>query len=197
MTCYITNVYTTIFVVLCLLSFAQVSFAFPDALRSVGADSADSVTLIFYYGEGCPHCARMEPIVKGSLNSTFANYTIHFTEKEVYFNPNNRQELLNVYIGFGLDPQKGGIPLLLIDNRSVVIGELSKERFEEILFQHVQNRSASGIFTQNTFSPLEERTKFVQLTIPVLIGAALVDSVNPCTMRTFRCLILQTPFILL
>ncbi|MEM3706943.1 MAG: hypothetical protein QXS88_04190 [Candidatus Bilamarchaeaceae archaeon] len=139
-------------------------------------------TIVFYYGDGCPHCARMEPLVKESINSTFSSYNINLVEKEVYKNAYNRQEMLNLFVKFGVDPSEGGVPTTLVDGRSIIIGEVDKKRFEEIVFAHIQNKSLNGVFTQKSFSPIKTLNPEVTLTIPVLIGAAVIDSINPCTI---------------
>lgn len=143
---------------------------------------AAPLEIIFYYGNGCPHCVRMETVLKESLNTAFAEYQIDVVEKEVYKNAVNRQEMFNYYVKFGKDPAESGVPTTIIDGRSLIIGEVDKGRFEEILAEHIKNKSLRGIFTETSFSEIREENPEVTLTIPVLIGAAIVDSINPCTI---------------
>ncbi len=143
---------------------------------------AAPLEIIFYYGDGCPHCARMETVLKESLNTTFAEHQINVVEKEVYKNAANRQEMFNYYVKFGKDPAEGGVPTTVIDSRSLIIGEVNKVRFEGILAEHIKNESLRGIFTETSFSEIREENPEVTVTIPVLVGAAIVDSINPCTI---------------
>jgi len=157
-----------------------VSFSFAESTQ---------MAITFYYGIGCPHCARMEPIIKESLNTTFANYSITLVEKEVYQNAANRQEMFNQYTKRGYDPAQGGVPTMIIDDRSLVIGEVDKQRFEYIINEHLKNKSLRGVFTETSFSPIKEENPEVVLTIPVLIGAAMADSINPCTIAIMTLLL--------
>ncbi len=147
--------------------------------------AAEQLDIIVYYGKGCPHCARVDE----TLLSMQADYGLSITDKEIYFDAANRQEMFKVYTDFGLDPAKGGVPTMLLDGRSMIIGEVSEQRFSEIFGLHLENSSVSGIFTENYFSPIEEKDETIELTWAVLIGAALVDSVNPCTIAVMVMLL--------
>lgn len=46
--------------------------------------------IIFFYGSGCPHCAKVEEFIKGNK----VKEKIFFVEKEIYFNKENQKELL-------------------------------------------------------------------------------------------------------
>ena len=148
--------------------------------------AAEQLDIIVYYGDGCPHCARVDAI----LDSMQGDYNLDIIRKEVYSNAMNRQEMLQVYTDFGLDPlEVGGVPTMLLDDRSMIIGEVSRERFAEIFDMHLANSTVSGIFTESYFSPIEEKDGHIELTWMVILGAALVDSVNPCTIAVMVMLL--------
>ncbi|NYZ77656.1 hypothetical protein H0O02_05090 [Candidatus Micrarchaeota archaeon] len=170
-----------------LLFLSFVFIAFLAGIASAAPDTNDGVDIIDYYGTGCPHCARVEAV----LEELKSGYDLSLVKKETYFDAANRQEMLNLYIRFGKDPNEGGVPTLLLENRSLIIGEVSKERMKEIIDDHITNATLSGVFTQSSFSPIEERDVSSQLTLVTLIGAAIVDSINPCTI-TVMVLLLGT-----
>ena len=174
---------------LLLLLFASASFAY-------------DIELVFFYGQGCSHCAAMEVIVAKSLSEDFGNYSVNIIEKEVYFDPSNRQDLINTYIRFGLDPTKGGVPGTLVNNRSFIIGEITQERFEEIITEHIEDSEIGGIYTEDYFYAISNKTEVTDhLTNPIeegdvtvdvlltILGAALIDSVNPCTIAVMVMLL--------
>jgi len=174
---------------LLLLLFASFSFAY-------------DIELVFFYGQGCSHCAALEVIMAKSLSEDFGNYSVNIVEKEVYFDPSNRQDLINTYIRFGLDPTKGGVPGTLVNNRSFIIGEISQERFEEILIEHLEDSEIQGIYTEEYFYAISDETEITDhLTNPIeegdvtvdvlltILGAALIDSVNPCTIAVMVMLL--------
>ena len=161
------------------------SLIFISGIVNAAPDTDDGIDVIEYYGTGCPHCGRVAQI----LEELESEYDLNVEQKEIYFDPVNRQEMFNIYIRFGLDPNEGGVPTMLVENRSMIIGEVSKERFKEIFEGHVSNGTLSGIFTENYFSPIEEKDVTSQLTLATLLGAALVDSINPCTITVMVMLL--------
>lgn len=68
----------------------------------------NSSSLIFYYGNGCSHCAKVEKYFAD--NGVEAK--VKFEKKEVYNNQANQDELINRAAACGLDKTKIGIPLL-------------------------------------------------------------------------------------
>jgi cytochrome c biogenesis protein CcdA/glutaredoxin len=139
----------------------------------------------YYYGKGCPHCARLD----ARMQDLSDDYDLTIEKKEIYYDADNRQEMFDLYVRFGLDPGDSGVPTALLDNRSLIIGELSSERLESVLIEHENNISAKGIITEDSFSPIEERDPTSNLTLVVLLGAALADSVNPCTIAVMTMLL--------
>jgi cytochrome c biogenesis protein CcdA len=151
----------------------------------ISSFSFASIDVIEYYGEGCPHCVRTAETL---INLT-SEYNLSLQGKEVYFVPQNNQEMLNLYIRFGIDPSKGGVPTTIVDNKTLVIGEVSKDRWREI-FNYCENEGCKeGVFTQTTYLPITERDVSAELTLTVLIGAAIVDSINPCTIAVMVILL--------
>jgi hypothetical protein len=64
--------------------------------------------IIFYYGDGCVHCERVEEYV--SQNGV--DKKIPFTSKEVFSNQTNSNELITRYQTCGLPTDNVGVPLL-------------------------------------------------------------------------------------
>ena len=128
--------------------------------------SSATIDVIEYYGEGCPHCARTTAILF-NLTDT---YNLSIEGKEVYSVPQNRQEMLDAYLRFGQDPSQSGVPTTILGESTLVIGEITKERWQEI-FSTCDPNCKQGVFTQGSFS---ESGSFEG----ALVGAALADSVN-------------------
>jgi glutaredoxin len=72
------------------------------------APANNSSNLIFYYGDGCSHCSKVEKYFAD--NGVEAK--VKFEKKEVYNNQANQDELINRAGACGLDKAKIGIPLL-------------------------------------------------------------------------------------
>jgi cytochrome c biogenesis protein CcdA len=78
---------------------------------------------------------------------------------------------------------------VLLDNRSLLVGEIRKERFREIFDEHLADPSVTGIYTEGSFSQIEELDPTATLTLWVLVGAAIADSINPCTIAVMTMLL--------
>ncbi len=152
----------------------------------------------FFYGQGCPHCAATAETLDGYAEE----YNLSISEHEVYYNTGERQSLFSYYEMFGIDPAKGGVPTIIMDN-VMVIGGLKDTQWE-MLFDDCKDGCPSVILSVNNFNlsdgeesshegaqsdPIHEKDDSAALTLPVLIGAAIVDSVNPCTIAVMVLLI--------
>jgi len=149
---------------------------------------AFSIDVTLYYGVGCPHCARTETLF-GEIG---AQYHLNLTRKEIYQDSANRAEMFAIYESFGQNPSQGGVPTILVENKTLIIGEMQKYQWEN-LFSLCQNSTCPpGVYTSTTIdslSPLYEQDTTTQLTWGVLLGAALVDSINPCTLAIMTMLL--------
>jgi len=154
------------------------SFLFSGVCLSSGID------VIVYYGSGCPHCAATIALIRTYENA----YNLSIEEKEVYGNVSNNRELMELYSTFGIDPagDEAGVPTVFIPSRTMVIGELSSERWEEILSSCTMGACPEGAYN---YKGLTKGNSAQKLTIPVLVGAALVDSINPCTIAVMVMLL--------
>jgi hypothetical protein len=72
------------------------------------ADVINQSQLIFYYGNTCPHCAKVESFFKDNNVAS----KILFQQKEVYKNRNNAAELQTRAIACGLPADQIGVPFL-------------------------------------------------------------------------------------
>ncbi len=148
--------------------------------------TGNGMEVVIYYGQGCPHCARLEERLDEVASETGSIYVV---KKEVYFNSVNNKEMQELMDYFGLDMNLRGVPFTLIDNRSAISGEVSKERLEEIITEHFRNESISGIYTELSFTPRNGVSPATHLTLAMLIGAAAVDAINPCTITVMVLLL--------
>ncbi|MEW5996174.1 MAG: hypothetical protein AB1657_01105 [Candidatus Micrarchaeota archaeon] len=134
-----------------------------------------------YYGVGCPHCARTEEL----FSEIGPQHNLEITRKEIYQDAENRAEMFSIYERFGQDPAQGGVPTILVENTTMIIGEMEQYQWESLFALCRNNSCPPGVYTTATIdsvSPLQEQDPTTQLTWGVLLGAALVDSINPCTL---------------
>jgi glutaredoxin len=82
---------------------------------NISGNAPVAENMVFYYGDGCPHCANVEKYFAD--NQVAAKIT--FTKKEVYNNQANRNELIERATACGLAKDSIGIPLLWHDGQCV------------------------------------------------------------------------------
>jgi len=171
--------------------------------------SENKVTAYFFYGEGCPHCAKEEAFFE-SIGSKYP--TLELKKFEVYYNKENSSLLKKV--GESLGVGVSGVPFLVIGDKTFVgFSETStpteiENRIRECLSGEYTD-SVSGILAlhekinidkeknkntdvKNEITPTKEKILKVpflgeiniyNFSIPalaVLIG--LLDGFNPCAM---------------
>jgi len=162
----------------------KASFAFLFSLLFSGICLSSGINVTFYYGAGCPHCAATISLLRNYEDI----YNLSIEEKEVYSNTSNNKELMELYSTFGINPasDEAGVPTVFIPPRTMVIGEIPPERWKEILSNCSMGAYPEGAYD---YKGLIKGDSAQKLTIPVLVGVALVDSINPCTIAVMVMLL--------
>ncbi len=147
-----------------------------------------AVEIIDYYGAGCPHCAKNDLI----LESLQSEYELDIIKKEVRSDSANLEEMFAAYRQFGQDPNTGGIPTIVLDNKTMIIGEMGEDKWRRLLGDCSAGNCPAGMFTQDTLygdggGPTTEQIQ--ELTLWSLVAAAVVDSINPCTIAVMAMLL--------
>ena len=168
--------YLISFGVLFLLLLLSLTYS-PEASSQTieaAATTENNVTLVMFYGQGCPHCAKLDEFL-GEFQKT-APY-LNVERYEVYFNQQNRNlfdKLASAY-----NTKVGGVPTVFIGDK--IIAGFNNELGEQIKSEINRCREEPCI------SPLEKIGQGGEasdlknkLTIPAVIGAAAVDAINPC-----------------
>jgi len=147
--------------------------------------SQNSTCVYFFYGDGCQHCAKVEPFVD-SFGSD-----VELIKFEVYNNRSNLV-LLNQYFDvYNIRDNNRGVPVIFVGNNYLVGDNPIFDRLEESIENNIgancpslDRLNVTG--TAGSSSPLE---KLNGLSLFTIIGAALVDSVNPCAIAVLLILI--------
>jgi len=159
-----------------------------------------SLQIDMYYGQGCPHCAATAQ----QLEALSSQYPLELSAHEVYYDADARNAMISEYDRFGYDVNSGGVPTSIVGGSAMVIGSLQESQWRELLDACAEGVCPSGVFTSSHFEiedpqpppppdsssdPIEEKNGAQELTLVVLIGAALVDSLNPCTIAVMVLLV--------
>ncbi len=188
--------------ILVIAGFLIYNFTIGKAIVDNTCKGNNTVKLVLFYGQGCPHCAQLESFLE-NLQERECPY-LEIKEYEVYFNQDNRllwEKFSEVY-----NSEIQGVPTVYIGDK-VIIGftKTVGEQLKQEIYSCRENdcidpeEKVSGETTQiiGNHSPTEspQIARFKKtLTIPLVIAAAAVDSINPCE---FAVLILLLTTILL
>ncbi|MDO9550642.1 MAG: cytochrome c biogenesis protein [Methanoregula sp.] len=136
------------------------------------------VTVYFFYGDECPHCHNVMPFME-SLKEKYPDVDIQILE--TYHNRTN--QVLSVSLNQKLGAGNPGVPEAIIGN-VVLVGERDiPANLEAAIIGELKKKTVSdGQVSQkvipekdSSFSP-----EFPQLSLVLVIVAAIVDSANPC-----------------
>jgi len=100
-----------------IISFAFLFFA-PNAFAQT---QSSSVNLYFFWGDGCPHCAREKPFLE-KLENRYSNLKVH--RFEVWYNSENQKLFLEV--GKKLKTDVSGVPFTVI-GKDYIVGYFNDE----------------------------------------------------------------------
>ena len=142
------------------------------SFKVVFANNSNSVLdkPILFYGEGCPHCAKVDRFLQ---ENNLGDLVI---KKEIYHNSQNAQEFNEICEEERIDLMKRGVPFLYTKDACFIGDEQIISYFQD----KVKDDSKDN---QNI-----KENKIENLTIPILVGAALVDAINPCAFAVLLLL---------
>ncbi|MBT6401764.1 hypothetical protein HN803_08180 [candidate division WWE3 bacterium] len=164
-----------------LIIFLTSLFVFTSATSNSNIVKAES-EIYFFYGDGCPHCTEVHNYF--DEQNIYNRYPID--QREIYFNRDNALLFTELMSNLGIAPQKSGVPTAVIGNKALIGSLPIIENFEieadKYLNDEIQKPKA-----------VEEKST-INLTLPAVIAASIVDAINPCA---FAVLILLMSTILI
>lgn len=158
-----------------------------------------SSCLYYFWGEGCSQCEKIGPFIE-ELSSQYPNLRVE--KFEVYHDQENALRLSEYLEGYGVSSSSRGVPAIFIGDRYLIGEDAVRENLEgEIAANPSAACPAPSSFGTGIAGepcslvegcPVEEPLGAPAL--GVVIGAALVDSINPCAIAVL--LILLSAFLM-
>lgn len=140
---------------------------------AVPAQSAGA--LYYFYSADCPHCREVTPIIE-ELETTHLNVTVK--KFEIGYNETN-SELFNTFIQ-AYNPPKVEIPAVFIGRSALFGPEVTKARLEdELAFCSTHECPDPLALVQGLNGHAPDAKERASL-LPMLIGTAVVEGINPC-----------------
>jgi len=161
-----------------ILLFTAAIFIYPGIVRA-----GDTHTIYYFYGQGCMHCARVDAYF--TEEHLYDRYPVE--KREIYFNQNNA--LAFEYQMDRLNVRSRGVPAVVIGD-TVLTGDTPIiERFVAEADAYLAESTKSALPAQA--QPAERKP--ADLTIAAVIGASIVDAINPCAFAVL--IILMTTIL--
>jgi len=152
------------------------------------ADAEKLTCIYFFSGDGCPHCTRVEPYIS-QLESEYSKLEVH--RFEIYNNRSNVLILNDYFNAYNIPDKQRGIPAIFISDKYLIgdkpiLENLEAEIKNNYLAECPKPEGIQAIGVTGTKSPLKKLGTFSLVTI---IGAAFVDSINPCAIAVLLILL--------
>ncbi|MEI7856534.1 MAG: glutaredoxin domain-containing protein [Methanomicrobiales archaeon] len=145
------------------------------------------VTAFYFYGDGCSHCEKVKPLLAGLQNKY---PELNLTQLEIYNNADNRQKMSELSNKYGLTSP--GVPIIFIGNASLMGDIEITNRFESEILLEKQRLASCNTTAQPVIKEEEPActTESTQLSLPMVIAAAVADSANPCGLSVLVFLLI-------
>jgi len=135
----------------------------------------------FFTGEGCPHCARVEPFIEDLENVTVQHY-------EVYNNRSNLPLLRQHFDAYNVPTSQRSVPVFFVgDTYLLGDGPISAHLEDEL--DEGDNCALPTNPTTGEANGVDPEQQLEELGFLTLIGFALVDSINPCAIAVLVLLL--------
>jgi len=148
---------------------------------------SNNYCIYYFYGETCPHCAQVSPIIE-QLAEKYPNFTLY--KKEIYFNLTN-SELFDDFLA-RYKIERKGVPAVFIGSDALLGVSQIKDNLEQKILYYLDNKPICPLEYNKTEAGLHDispKSK-IELTLPAIIVAAIVDSINPCAFAVLIFLLL-------
>jgi len=170
-----------IFIILISIAYAQ--------------DQKHKVTIYYFYGDGCPHCADAEPFLQ-ELENKYPELTIK--SYETWYNKQNAELFVSMSSACGT--KVVGVPTFFIGHKPIIGFDSIESKGKEIEQEVIKYINEGGVDLMDnlgenlTSCPSKEQEQIINLPIigtidtskislplfTIIIG--LLDGFNPCAM---------------
>lgn len=152
------------------------------------SEQNEEKTIIFFYGQGCPHCAKVEEWFQDER--IYDEYpTLEL--REIYFNKMNTTLFNKTMDELGVPVDQRGVPALVMGN-VIMVGDVPIiEGFRDGADKYLGRVDGQYESEQEVGVVPIERAESTSSTLSVwmVISASLVDAINPCAFAVLVILL--------
>jgi cytochrome c biogenesis protein CcdA len=146
-------------------------FIFSFFLISSTVKAENKFCVYFFYGKDCLACREVEPFISEMANK-YPQINLH--ELEIWYNETNRELFFKFCDVYCVNEKL--VPIVFIGDKSLIGVESIENNLENEIIKCVNNGCPCPEEKVRNVTVIPK----IELTIPIIISAALVDSINPC-----------------
>ena len=154
-------------------------------------NAQEKTCVYFFYGDGCQHCAKVEPVINGLVARSSSQIEIY--KFEIYNNRSNLVLLNQLFDNYNVTEEDRGIPAIFIGSHYLIGDKAISENLDSAVANNLNASCPSldscMVGVNGTTSSTSSMEKLGSLPLLTVIGAALVDSINPCAIAVLLILI--------
>lgn len=150
------------------------------------AIAQETTCIYFFYGDGCQHCAKAEP----HLTYLESKHDLDIQKFEIYKDRQNMLLLSDYFDSYDIPDKDKGVPVIFIADKYLIGYDPIVEQLDELIKSNkgaecpvLNGVDGTGVVGKK--SPLE---RLAGLSLLTIIGAAFVDSINPCAIAVLLIL---------
>jgi thiol-disulfide isomerase/thioredoxin len=125
-----------VFILFSPLSTSTASGLLPTQPLSVAQQADNEVVIYFFWGDGCPHCAKAKPVLEG-LATQYPSVKLY--EFEIYYNEDNQKLFSDMGAVYGIEPRY--VPTILIGD---MVWEGYTDEFSQEITSFVERSLVEG-----------------------------------------------------
>lgn len=125
-----------VIILLSPLSTSTAAGLLPDQPLSVAQQNDNEVVIYFFWGDGCPHCAKAKPVLEG-LATQYPSVKLY--EFEIYYNEDNQKLFSEMGVVYGIEPRY--VPTILIGE---MVWEGYADEFAQEITSYVEKSLVEG-----------------------------------------------------
>ncbi len=167
-----------ILIVLYLVSFFVSGYSQSSEHTTFRNTKIEGLSVYFFYGEGCPHCTKVKPFIDEMERS----YGLNIERFEVYGNRANMKLIQEYFERYNVPVNNRGVPAVFVSD-SYLVGDVDiLNGLENLVSNSVTADSETAQLSNEGNSEECTSNGYDCLSFLTITAAALVDSVNPCSI---------------
>lgn len=162
------------------------------AFAAEAQPQTDKVSILYFWGAECPHCAHLKPWLDEFEKSH--SDTVQLNRYEFWHDQDNAQLFFNTMKYYQIPEDQMGAPAIVVNNKVFIGTKDIKDNLEteyqaalKTLQEQRKNAKGEGLLTEEIDLGSQMQDKPHELA--AITAAALADSINPCAMMVLIILL--------